>query len=233
MNAGGFLLLPVLLLIPPLVAVILYPDLATQFPQLKKPTEAAYCRSLHAVSARGMIGADGLRYLRGGNRRHGCRAEPQRWSTRKELLQPDYSAQASTKELLILGKIVTAGCGIIMIGIALAIAKYRQINMFDFVLIMAAMISLPLTVPLFWGLFIKRTPAWSAWSTALVSLAVAAYAKFYIPSSWFQHAMGWTKPLSERESIDTAFFTTLVWRFWQAQPGTSSRCFCRLCAAGL
>jgi solute:Na+ symporter, SSS family len=72
------------------------------------------------------------------------------------------------KRLLHVGKFSTLGFGVLIIGFALVINAFRTSNLFDFSNQLAATLVMPLALPLVLGLFYKRTPHWSAWSTALV-----------------------------------------------------------------
>jgi len=51
---------------------------------------------------------------------------------------------------------------------------------------------MPLALPLIFGLFYKRTPGWSAWSTALVAGAASWLLSKYVFPEIFKHWLGWT-----------------------------------------
>jgi hypothetical protein len=80
---------------------------------------------------------------------------------------------------------------------------------------------MPLALPLIYGLFYKRTPGWSAWSTALVAGAASYLLGNYIitPES-VQQWLGWTAPLNGDEktylklAVTTLGGTVIVGSGW-------------------
>ena len=68
----------------------------------------------------------------------------------------------------------------------------------------------PMIVPLVWGLVIRKTPRWSAWSTAAIGFAVALAMQWMFKPEQFQHWMGWTRPLSGLESDDITLAVTAL-----------------------
>jgi hypothetical protein len=59
---------------------------------------------------------------------------------------------------------------------------------------------MPLALPLIFGLFYKRTPGWSAWSTALVAGVATWLLGRYVTPEIFQRWMGWATPLNPDEA---------------------------------
>ncbi len=210
MGVLVLMLLPLLTMIPPMAAIILAPDLHAQFPRLKQPTEAAYVATAMKVLPRGILGllvsgmfAAAMASMDTGlNRNSGIFVK----NFYSRVIRPN----AGDRELLVASKLFTAVFGAVVIGIGLLIAAFREINLFDFVVILGALLGLPLIVPLVWGILIRRTPPWSAWSTALVGFIVAATIRYAISPEWFQHVLGWSQPLSERESNDVVFASMAV-----------------------
>src|ERR1039458_6653456 len=66
----------------------------------------------------------------------------------------------------------TGGCsamfGVIIIGIGLVVSKLRTLPLFDLLNQLGVSLWLPLAIPMCLGLFYKRTPAWSSWTTVLI-----------------------------------------------------------------
>jgi hypothetical protein len=60
-------------------------------------------------------------------------------------------------------------------------------------------------VPVALGAVIKRTPAWSGWSTILVGIAAGAIAQLIYSPELFQKMMGYASALSELEIIDSRY----------------------------
>lgn len=202
--------MPIFTFVPPLAAVIVFPHLATQFPGLKNPGEASYVAMCVKVLPHGLLGlmvsamfAVSMANLDTGlNRNVGIFVK----NFYARILRP----QAPDRELLLAAKLFTAGFGVLIIGLGVTIALFRSANLFDLVLMLGALISIPLVVPLALGLFIKRAPTWAGWSTALVGLSVASFTKWVIGASLFAWAMRWNSAsLNPQEVADTTFATTV------------------------
>jgi hypothetical protein len=108
---------------------------------------------------------------------------------------PLVDPHCSEKKLLVLSKACTILFGVLIIGFALLVNQWRTMNLFDFVNQVAASLTIPLAIPLFFGLFYKRTPSWSAWSTGLVGFAVSLVCNFWLA----HHLKDYFGTLTERE----------------------------------
>jgi solute:Na+ symporter, SSS family len=201
---------PMLLFIPSLAAVILFPHIGTRFPNLGHPSEAAYVAVCMKTMPHGLLGllvsgifAAAMAGMDVGlNRNTGIFIK----NFYSEIMRP----QASEKELLLASRIFTAVFGLLIIGGGVMIALLRSTNLFDFALIVGSVVAVPLVVPLAWGLFIKRTPPWSAWSTAVVGFGVAAAAKWLIGANLYVWITGIDiASLNAQEIIDIRFSTTV------------------------
>ena len=93
---------------------------------------------------------------------------------------PVVNPQCSEKKLLIISKCSTAMFGVVIIGIGLVVSKLRTLPLFDLVNQLGVSLWLPLAIPMCLGLFYKRTPAWSSWTTVLIGLAMSFLASFGI-----------------------------------------------------
>ena len=195
----GMLVGPLLWFIPSMAATVLHPDLAAEYPALKQPQEAAFISVAMDVMPQGllglllsaMLGATVSSMDSGLNKSVGIAIR----SFYKPLLRP----HASERHLLVAGKICTLLFGAIIIFCALEIHRIRETNLFDFVNQLAAYLLTPLALPLIYGLFYKRTPGWSAWSTALVAAAAAWVIGRFCTPEWFQQLAGWEQPLNADE----------------------------------
>lgn len=215
----GSLVGPLIWFIPAMAATIMHPQLAEEYPGLTQPHEAAFVSVALDVMPNGliglllcaMLGATLTSMDAGLNKNVGIFVR----SLYKPLLRPD----ASEKHLLIVGKISTLVFGAIIIVCALLINRFRTIGLFDLANQFAANLLMPLALPLIYGLFIKRTPAWSAWSTALVGGAASYILGATIKPELVERWMGWQKPLSPDERTylmlaATAFGTVGVGTAW-------------------
>jgi Na+/proline symporter len=217
----GTLVGPLVWFIPSMAATIMHPNLAAEFPNLKQPHEAAFLAVAMDVMPQGllglllsaMLGATVTSMDAGLNKNVGI--------TIRSLYKPLFNPNASEKHLLVAGKICTLLFGAIIIVLGLFINSIRQTNLFDFVNQLASYLLMPLALPLIYGLFYKRTPGWSAWSTALVAGGASYLLGNYIitPES-VQQWLGWTAPLNGDEktylklAVTTLGGTVIVGSGW-------------------
>jgi Na+/proline symporter len=217
----GTLVGPLVWFIPSMAATIMHPNLAAEFPNLKQPHEAAFLAVAMDVMPQGllglllsaMLGATVTSMDAGLNKNVGI--------TIRSLYKPLFNPNASEKHLLVAGKICTLIFGVIIIVLGLFINSIRKTNLFDFVNQLASYLLMPLALPLIYGLFFKRTPGWSAWSTALVA-GGASYllGNYLITPESVQHWLGWTTPLSGDEitylklAVTTLGGTVIVGSGW-------------------
>jgi SSS family solute:Na+ symporter len=216
----GTLLGPLIWFIPSMAATILHPDLAADYPNLKQPHEAAFLSVAMDVMPQGllglllsaMLGATVTSMDAGLNKNVGIAI--------RSLYKPVFVPHASEKHLLVAGKICTLIFGAIIIGVALTVNQFRETNLFDFVNQLAANLLMPLALPLIYGLFYKRTPGWSAWSTGLVAGLASWLLGKYVSPELFQQWMGWETPLNGDEktylklAITTIGGTVIIGSAW-------------------
>lgn len=164
---------PLLWVVPPTVAAIKHPDMAALFPTLKVPHEVAFLQTAADVLPQGMLGllvcgifAATMTSMDAGlNQGAGIFV--------RNFYLPVINPDCPEKKLLIVSKITTAGCGFVMLGFGLASESLRDSNLFDLVNQVAVSLGVPISIPLFLGLYWRKTPPWSAWSTVLVGLAAS------------------------------------------------------------
>lgn len=216
----GTLLGPLVWFIPSMAATILHPNLAAEFPNLKQPHEAAFLSVSMEVMPQGllglllsaMLGATVTSMDAGLNKNVGIAI--------RSFYKPIFKPLASEKHLLVAGKICTLIFGVIIIALALTVNKLRSTNLFDFVNQLAANLLMPLALPLIYGLFYKRTPGWSAWSTGLVAGLASWLLGTYVTPELFQQWVGWETPLNGDEktylklAITTLGGTVIVGSAW-------------------
>ena len=206
----GTLIGPLVWFIPAMAATIMFPHLAADYPQLTNPHEAAFVAVAMKVMPNGliglllcaMLGATLTSMDAGLNKNVGIFV--------RSLYKPVFQPRASEKHLLIAGKISTLLFGIIIIACALAINQFRTMGLFDLVNQFAANFLMPLALPLIYGLFVKRTPSWSAWSTALIAGASSYVLGNTVSPEWIQHLMGWQEPLSPEGRTDLLLAATTL-----------------------
>jgi solute:Na+ symporter, SSS family len=188
LGAALFLCGPLIWFIPPMVASITSPDLAARFPGLNNPSEAAFVAIAADVLPMGMLGllvsgifAATMSSMDSGlNRNAGIFI--------KNFYHPVVRRSASEGELLLAGKIATVVLGVLVISTALRFATLRELKLFTLMLDFGVLVALPFTIPLVWGVLIRKSPPWSGWSTVLVGFASSLVGRFYFNAEW---ARGW------------------------------------------
>ena len=174
----GGLVGPLIWIVPPLVATVLFPDLAAVFPELPKPTEGAFVATALAVMPVGLLGL--LMCAMFGATLTSMDAAVNKYVGVfvRSFYRPILKPQASETHLLRVSKVCTLGFGAIIIAISLVVNSYRQTDVFTLLNQFMVSLGIPLTIPVFLGLFYRRTPGWSAWVTALASFGFSAWANF-------------------------------------------------------
>ncbi|MCB1129621.1 MAG: hypothetical protein KDN05_00730 [Verrucomicrobiae bacterium] len=212
----GAILGPALWLIPPTVAAIRHPDMAALFPNLKVPQEAAFLQTAADVLPTGMLGllvcgifAATLTSMDAGlNQGAGIFV--------RNFYLPVINPDCPEKKLLWISKLATGICGVAMLGFGLMWENMRESNLFDLVNQVAISLGIPISIPLFLGLFWRKTPPWSAWTTVLVGLTVslslntliqdAAGNKSLARFAWIRGLEG---PVAKEEATQFALFATV------------------------
>jgi SSS family solute:Na+ symporter len=198
----GSLIGPLIFLVPPMVAAVTHPHLSSEFPTLSQPHEAAFIAVAHDVMPLGMLGLLACAMLgatltsmdAGLNKGVGVFV--------RSFYCPVIAPTASEKHLLVLSKVSTLIFGLIIVLISLEVNKLRTIGLFDLSNLLAATLLMPMALPLIYGLFFRRTPAWSAWSTAIVGFIVSYAGNEVITPQRVQQAMGWGRAITTHEAID-------------------------------
>ena len=180
--AGLGILLPLMWILPVMASRILYPDLASMWPGLAEPTEAAFVTLALGILPHGMLGiivsamfaatmssADtSLNWLAAVVTKDAYAPLKQRFS----------GELPSERSQLLFGKLSVALMGVIAIWIAFNMEKLGGV--FDVHTKASSLYSAPMFIPVLLGLVITRTPWWSGiasfgfgvLSIVVVSLAV-------------------------------------------------------------
>jgi solute:Na+ symporter, SSS family len=208
-----FVVGPILWFIPPMAAAILYPDLSV-IPELKalgsKASDGAYVAIGLKTMPVGMIGlmaaaifASTMDSMEPGlNKNAGIFV--------LNFYKPILRKEATDRECLVVGKIATVVFGVLVILAALMFERMQGIGLFDVMMLFSSMVAVPFLIPLIWGIVIKRTPSWSAWSTVVVGLGVSFYTANYLNMDLVRRVIGLDTPFTKRESDEALFFTSLL-----------------------
>ncbi len=178
--------------IPPWATAILYPDAASQYPQLgSKASDAVYlvfARNVMPVGTVGLLLAGLFAATMSSmdsalNRNSGIFV--------KSIYLPLIAkGQADDAKMLKIGKFISLGSGLFVILIALFFSSLREMSLFDLMMSVSTMIQVPLLVPLFFGMIIRRTPNWAPWATVGFGLFVSWLMKDVVTPQVFANWLG-------------------------------------------
>ncbi|NGZ14674.1 transporter [Vibrio aestuarianus] len=177
-------------------------DLAAIYPEAgKKAADFAYLYFVEEYMPAGMVGlliaamfAATMSSMDSGlNRNSGIFV--------KNFYEPVLRPDATEKELVFVSKITSTVFGIVIILVALFINSLKGLSLFDTMMYVGALISFPMTIPAFFGFFIKKTPDWAGWGTLVVGALVSYYVGFVINAETIQNWFD-LQPLTGREWAD-------------------------------
>lgn len=92
--------------------------------------------------------------------------------------------------------------GFIIIAIGLFINSLRHLSLFDIVLNVGALIGFPMLIPVLLGMWIRKTPDWSAWTTLIVGGIVSWVFGISLQAHDVEHFFGLEQALTGREWSD-------------------------------
>ena len=197
-----FIVGPALWFIPPMVARVTHPDLAASFPQLKNPQDASYFAIALATMPNGMIGlllcgifAATMSSMDSGlNRNAGFFI--------KNFYEIIWRPKASERELMTASVLCTLVMGFLIIGAGLWFASLSNLPIFNLMVNFGGWVALPISIPLIWGIFVRRAPQWAGWTTVVVGLVTSYLTNVMLDAQWAASLFGHT--LNKREASDWA-----------------------------
>lgn len=206
----GTVLGPLIWLIPPTVAAIRHPDMASLFPALSFPSEAAFLLTASEVLPKGMLGllvagifAATLTTLDAGLNQGAGMFVRNFWL-------PVVDPNCPERRLLLLSKLATGVFGVVIVVIGLAFNAFRQSGLFDLLNQLAVSLLLPMVVPLFFGLYYRRTPSWSVWTTIVIGLVLSLVMNAVAQPSWLAAIPGFAGPYTPEEATEFSLFATVA-----------------------
>lgn len=186
LSAILFVVGPVVWFIPPMAARVLYPDLSTVFPTLKNPAEGAFVAiAVHTMPV-GLLGLLITGIFSSTMSSMDVALNRNAGIFIKSVYQPLLRPQATERELVMVGKMATIGFGLLVIAMAMVYSSWKNVGLFKLMVNFSALVGIPYGVPLFWCLLVKKTPAWSGWSTVLVCLTASFLISNGPDSVWLQ-----------------------------------------------
>jgi solute:Na+ symporter, SSS family len=169
----GTLIGPLFWIVPPMAAAVLHPDLGSEYVKLPFPQEAAFLATARDVLPNGMLGLLICCIFAASLTDMGAVLNWGAGLLLRNFYLPVINPQCSEKKLMRLSRFAALGLGGVLIGFALVISRYRSLGLFDLLNQVGTSLLMPLAIPAFLGLFYKRTPSWSAWTTAVIGLMIS------------------------------------------------------------
>ena len=209
----GTLVGPLMWMLPPLVASVVYSpeQIAAIFPNLgKHPEEGAFLLTAHDVLPQGMLGLLIAGIFGATLSNLDASVNQGVGILVRNFYLPIINPQCSEKKLLIISKCSTAMFGVIIIGIGLVVSKLRTLPLFDLLNQLGVSLWLPLAIPMCLGLFYKRTPAWSSWTTVLIGLTMSFVMKFFTKPEMFSWLPFLHGPFKPEEVTQYYLFATVA-----------------------
>ncbi|WP_202306045.1 sodium:solute symporter family transporter [Dryocola clanedunensis] len=109
----------------------------------------------------------------------------------------------SEKGLLITSQVVTVINGILVIIIAQLFAQLKELSLFELMMRVATLLQSPILVPLFFGMFIRKTPRWAAWGTVCFGMLVSWLVINVFTAQWAASLFDITLTARERSELTT------------------------------
>ncbi len=187
----GYIVMPVFWFIPAFAAFTLVPDLADRALS-RVPAESAYIAVCMEVLPQGMLGLMIAAMFAATISSMDVALNKNAGVFAKNFYQPLLRPKCSDRELLVVGELSTVFFGALIIGCALFVATGANVTLFDAYLYVNSYLGVPLAVPMFLGMIVRRVPAWAGWSTTLFGVACAVFLMEVVPTAW---ARGWLEPI--------------------------------------
>lgn len=192
--AGGLMLAGMVFwFIPPIVSRLLWEDQVLAV-EMRKPAEAAYAIAGMNVLPVGLIGlmvvamlSATMSSMDSGLNKNAAVFTRDIYPLAGRLFGLD---DPGPKTSFLLGQITSVALGIIIILIALYFASQEEgRGVFEAMLNVGAMLTLPMAIPLCLSLFIRRVPPWAALATVILTLLPSA-ASFGASKGWWAAMLG-------------------------------------------
>ncbi|MGR5001992.1 sodium:solute symporter family protein [Vibrio celticus] len=203
---------PAIWFLPPWVTAVIYPEAATAHAAELggKAADAVYLVFVENAMPVGMVGllmsavfAATMSSMDSGlNRNSGVFV--------RNFYKPVLDKSADDKKLMRVSQIVTMVFGILIIGVALFINSLRGLSLFDAMMYVSTLLQMPILVPLFFGMFIKKTPDWAGWATLAVGAVVSYLVSFVITAEVVNSWLNLEAPFTGREAKDLKVLLGIV-----------------------
>ena len=172
-QTAGLLILPFIWIVPPMMAAQWFPNMAELYPTLNNPNEAAYVQMAIELLPSGLFGLLVCAMFAATVTTLNSQLNIVGGSFVRNIYIQVIHPKASETEQISVGRVFMLIYGATWILLALCFQTVEGLELFDLLLIICAITGLPLAAPLFFGIFFKKTPSWSGWSTMIAGFIPA------------------------------------------------------------
>lgn len=170
--------------LPPITARLLFPEQVMAF-DLSKPAEASYAVASINLLPKGLIGLIVVAIVTATMSSMDTGLNTNVAIIIKDIY-PKLARRLKLKprddtELLRYGRGMTLVMGVLIILMALYLAGQEGRGIFEIMIDVGTLLSMPISIPLLWGMFIRRTPWWVALFSISCALVYSAMAFFEMP----------------------------------------------------
>ena len=187
----GFLLLTPIWMMPPMAATFFYPDMSAVFPHLTHPNEGAYVAVALTLLPKGLVGLLVCAILAASMTSMNGQLNTVSGTFVRNFYIRVVNKMASEARQILIGRIFIVTYGAIWIVIALSMQYLKQVGLFNLMLLASACVGIPTAIPLFFGIFVKRTPSWAGWSTVLVGLFFSVTMQLMLTDDFIRQIGQW------------------------------------------
>ncbi|MEX0331071.1 MAG: hypothetical protein AB3N64_06560 [Puniceicoccaceae bacterium] len=175
-----FLTSPILFGVPPLVGLILFPDIGelAHFSSVTKPDENIFIAVVMQYLPIGMVGVF-LSAMMAAS----MSALDSVWNTVSSIVSVDIykgilKPNATEKQTLLVGRLTIVGLSVIAVVMALLII-HSDLGLFTISNIVLGLFGIPVTIPMVAGLWSRRITRWSGIASILAGVIMATSIRFY------------------------------------------------------
>ncbi len=202
---GSFIITPIFF-IPPVAATFLFPNLDSVFSDLNNPNEAAYMAMAFKFLPQGLLGL-----LVCGVFAASLTSMNSSLNTAAGIFVRNFYVEvvdknASDGKQILTGRIFMLFYGAIWVAIAMIFKNSKGLQLFDLMILVAASVNIPISVPTFLGIFIKKTPSWTAWGSMIAGISAAVLMRLILTpaniETFVSSLFTLSSPLTPREIGD-------------------------------
>ncbi|CAA0082843.1 Sodium/glucose cotransporter [Zhongshania aliphaticivorans] len=198
--------------IPPWAAATLYPDAAAGYSELgSKAADAVYLEFTRLAMPAGTVGLLMAALFAASMSSMDSALNKNAGIFIRSIYQPFLARRnrkKDDKKLLRISQLISFLSGLLVIAAALFFASLKELSLFELMMSVSTMVQVPLLVPLLFGIFVKKTPAWASWATVAVGFFVSWLVMNVFTADVFASMVG-IESLTDRETVDMNIILTI------------------------